>query len=300
VVSDSDEDSEDSLFGDESDSSDSSSDEEAVEGRPELVGRARWLKKASTAVVKKVAKVQVAKPKEEAKAAATQLRKIPLVEAVLTEEELRRKLGELMSSRGRKGTDAREVLRKLEVLARGARKFGPKVEIPILMHLVSAMYDATRGIDDYMDVQQWRTCYRCLTRIMALLEAGRALSLGPMSSEDATDLLVKTSQTSLMAKKKAVEETEAEDAAPADPNVIPVVGTLSSFAQRLEDEYTKALQQINPHTSVRALPLSPPSSHACAVLCYYPLANSRVRRAVHVYMHGGALGRCCTRGQEEH
>jgi len=275
------------MFGEDSEDSDSSSEGEAgMDGRPELVGRARWLKKATTAVVKKAARVQVAKPKEEAKVATAQLRKTPQVaEAALTEEELQRKLGELMSARGRKGTDPREVLRKLEVLTRGARKFGAKVEIPILMHLVSAMYDATRGIDDYMDVQQWRTCYRCLTRIMSLLDATKTLSLGIMTAEDATDLLAKT-QTSLMAKKKAVEETE-EEARPVDPNVIPVVGTLGSFVQRLEDEYTKALQQINPHTSVRC-PLAPPCRlRVCCVI--HPLANNRVRRRVLARSRGGTL-----------
>jgi translation initiation factor 3 subunit C len=35
---------------------------------------------------------------------------------------------------------------------------------------------------------------------------------------------------------------------PDDPNVIKVVGNIESFILRLEDEYTKSLQQINPHT----------------------------------------------------
>jgi Eukaryotic translation initiation factor 3 subunit 8 N-terminus len=32
---------------------------------------------------------------------------------------------------------------------------------------------------------------------------------------------------------------------------IKIVGSLESFIVRLEDEYTKSLQQINPHTQVR-------------------------------------------------
>ena len=264
-----------------------------MDGRPELLGRARWLKKAEVAVVKKAVRVQgVAKPKggDDAKAATAQLRKIPQVaEVALTEEELQRKLGELMSSRGRKGTDPREVLRKLEVLTRGARKFGSKVEIPILMHLVSAMYDASRGIDDYMDVQQWRTCSRCLTRITTLLDANKVLSLGQMSAEDATDLLIKTQQTALMAaKKKAQEEKDEEEKAPVDPNIIPCVGTLGSFVQRLEDEYTKALQQINPHTSEYVARLSDEGSLiqlAEAVFVYYRRVGDHTAAASVALLH---------------
>ena len=258
----SDEESEDSMFGSSDSESDSSSDDEAeVDGRPVLVGRARWLKKPeavnktkSTKDLSKTRAAQIAgaKPSKDeapAKTAQPTPRKVPQVqERALTEEELQSKLADLISARGRKGTDPREMLRKLEVLTRGARRFGAKVEIPVLMHLVSAMYDAVRGIDDYMDVQQWRTCFRCLIRITSLLESHAGLTLGVLSAEDTTDLLVKAQQVNLIRKRDS--DAAEEEKSPVNPNVVPVVGTLSSFVQRLEDEYTKALQQINPHTSV--------------------------------------------------
>lgn len=243
-------------FGSESDDSyksssdDDSTDDEAVgaDGRPILMGRARWVKK-EVVITKKITPLfpttpivqQVVISKADKKALlARPTFKVP--EAALTEEELQRRLSELMNARGRKGTDPREILRKLEVLTRGARKFGPRVEIPVLMHLVSAMYDSTRGIDDYMEVQPWRTCFRCLMRITKLLESHKELSLGVMSAEDATDLFAN--------KLSLIKKQEEAAVKPVDPNVIRVVGTLGSFIQRLEDEYTKALQQINPHTSV--------------------------------------------------
>jgi len=71
----------------------------------------------------------------------------------MTEEVLDRKVNELFASRGRKGTDIRTVLRQLEVLAKISRVFGPAKEIPVLMHLVSAMFEINKLIDDYLDLQ---------------------------------------------------------------------------------------------------------------------------------------------------
>jgi translation initiation factor 3 subunit C len=208
--------------------------------------------KKTTTVTKKVKAKPTAtaanKPKEEAKVATT-VRRTQVQDVVLTIDELNKRLSDLIASRGRKGTDAREVLRKLEVLSRGARKFGSKNEIPVLMHLISSMYDGARGIDDFMDVQQWRTCYRSLARITALLHASPELSLGPISTEDDTDLVGGASKATMW-KGSREEKDENEAKSTGDPNVIRVVGSLGGFVSRLGDEYTKALQQINPHTSV--------------------------------------------------
>jgi hypothetical protein len=40
------------------------------------------------------------------------------------------------------------------------------------------MFDSQRVIDDYMDLQQWRTCYRSLFRVTALLNDSNTLVLG--------------------------------------------------------------------------------------------------------------------------
>jgi translation initiation factor 3 subunit C len=232
------------MFGNDSDSdSDSDSDDDAEASRGQLLGRARWLKKETTVAKSKVKKAASTKPKEEGAKVVAAVRR-PVAEIVLTLDDLHMKLGELMASRGRKGTDSKEVLRKLEVLSRGARKFGPHNEIPVLMLLISSMYDGARGIDDFMDVWQWRTCYRSLARIGNLLNAQPELCLGAMPSEDVSNIGANVF-------KGAREEKDESDQLAADPNVVNVVGSLGGFVQRLEDEYTKALQQINPHTSVR-------------------------------------------------
>jgi len=289
-----DSDSDDSMFGPESESDSDSSDDEAEAGRGQLLGRARWLKKATTVTKAKKVKVAGTKPKEDAAKVVAAVRR-PVAEIVLTLDDLHLKLGELMASRGRKGTDAKDVLRKLEVLSRGARKFGAHNEIPVLMLLISAMYDGARGIDDFMDVWQWRTCYRSLARIGTLLNAQPELTLGAMPSEDVSNI---GSSTKASMWKGAREEKDESDKPAGDPNVVNVVGSLGGFVQRLEDEYTKALQQINPHTSVRATPLVIArifpflSFHACMhfTLSLLPSCEQQRRRSVRP---------CCDRHSRE-
>lgn len=177
-----------------------------------------------------------------AHAEARQKAKFTLDEKMTT-EELEKKVSELVASRGRKGTDIKDMIIKLELMTKIAKKFGPKKEIPILMHLISSRFDFNRSIDDYMDIQQWRSCYRCLNRVVTLLLENESLVLGVVTTEELSDFVV----ASQNGKKEAEEPAPAAD---KDENVIRVVGTLEAFIVLLEKEYTKSLQQINPHTQV--------------------------------------------------
>lgn len=197
----------------------------------------------------------------------------------ITEELLDKRVNEIVSSRGRKNTDPRDILRKLEVLAKASRNFGPKKEIPVLMHVISVMYDKNKVIDDYMEIQEWRTCYRCVVRIVGLLHKYPEYTLGIMADEDVTDLLLGSQINNDFSKKTAADGEDVSGAAPtsSSKNVIKVVGTLEHIILRLEDEYTKSLQQINQHTqvSIHALPLTRYQHHEGSI---FRLQSSIERR----------------------
>jgi translation initiation factor 3 subunit C len=230
-----------------------------------LKGRAKWLKKVDD---KPKPKVQAAAgtaniPKQKKKKVDTAVveEKKWMVED-MTEDLLEKKVNELVASRGRKSTDPKVVFRKLEVLSKVARMFGPKKEISVLMHLVSVMYDSHRVIDDYMDLLQWRTCSRCLSRIVSILNSNKELVLGIMANEDVTDLVLASQIKSDFMKKSDEESNKESD---TNSNVINVVGTLEHKLLRLEDELTKSLQQIDPHSQVTP----------CFYPYSYPRANGR-------------------------
>jgi translation initiation factor 3 subunit C len=157
------------------------------------------------------------------------------------EVELDKKLADLMANRGKKNTDGKEMAARLEVLCKAAGKFGARKELPVYMHLISTLFDTHRSIDDYMSLEQWRFCYRCLIRVTELLDQDQSIVLTTVSAEDSPEYLA-----SGPLKKK----TEEEEAMSAKAGSLKVVGSLESYVARLEDEYIKSLQQINPHTQV--------------------------------------------------
>ena len=127
----------------------------------------------------------------------------------------------------------------------------------MLMHLVSSMFDANRNMDDYMEVQLWKMCHSNLMHICNELEAHPKLTLGTIHNEDVADILL-----AAKGNMRGVDDggdAENDDAAPpapvedpsepaSDSNVLRVVGNLVTFVVRLEEEFTKSLQRIDPHT----------------------------------------------------
>lgn len=197
-----------SEWGSSSSSSSSSSDSSAAggAGQTQPKGRAFWLKK-TTVVKEKVekdkekrgeerkrAKEEAARAKAIAEAASVTSTKTFLPEESLTPSLINKKTLEVVSSRGRKGTDNRVLLRQLEALSRLAVRFGPRVEIPVLMHVITAQFDLQRTIDDFMETSSWRACAGYLSRIGSILDDEKAgWKMGALTAEDgdiANDLMI--------------------------------------------------------------------------------------------------------------
>jgi len=213
-----------------------------------LKGRAKWLKKTvDTGAVDKKEEKKLRKKLESRKTKEKDISEVQIrksawkMEDNLTEEALDKKVNELVASRGKKGTDVRQLLRQLEILSKASRKYGPKKEIPVLMHLMSFMFDSHRVIDDYLEIHRWRTCHRCLSRVVNLLEETPSIVLSLFTADDVMDLTLAT-------KKEG--DGEAVEKEKSKGGTLQVVGNIEAFVTRLEDEYKKSLQQINPHTKV--------------------------------------------------
>jgi len=223
-----------------SDEESSDDDSDAEEGAyAQLKGRARWLKK-NTVVKEKVVKDKEGrgKARKEARAAAAAAK----LDAGVVEEDtkemdeemsaavLNRKCKELVMSRGRRGTDIKLVLERLEKLSKLSVKYGKRVEVPILMHVITAQFDLVRTLDDYMETPIWKACAEHLERVADVLEGGeddsKKFTLGPASDED-DDFMV----GSALGKKK----TKMRDAAGAGDG-----GAMNAVAADV--------QLVNPHT----------------------------------------------------
>jgi len=232
-----------------SDSEDSSSESEK---ETELKGRAKWLKKVPEVKQKKErqkvkeTEVDIKRRKEAKESKVVSKAKEFALDINMSAEDLDKKVLEVVAHRGRSRTNTKELLKQLQALAYLARRYGPRKEIPVLMQLVSVQFDTLRTIDECLDVAIWKSCWSYLIRILSVLEEKPELKLGVVSDEDIADLI-------LAAKGGLKEKNPAEDGEPVvskeeDLNVLPVIGNLAVFALRLEEEYTKSLQKINPHT----------------------------------------------------
>ena len=216
-------DSEDSSNWDSDSSSDSSSDDsDAADGTSELKGRARWLKR-TTVVTEKVTKDKQGRSEErkKAKEEAAKLKaqqdaeakeKGQLKEEDLTPSLVQKKSLEIVSSRGRKGSDPKVLLGQLEALSKLAVKFGPRVEIPVLMHVITAQFDMQRTIDDYMETPMWRSCASYIERIGEILNNGEGWRIDTPSAEDeelASDMMMSAMSGGKSSKSKKMKANMA-------------------------------------------------------------------------------------------
>ena len=282
--------SDDDSWGSGSD--DSSSSDEEDNPYAELKGRARWLKKTPVAGKKKPKdekeKTKVQKVTGEEKPSKVTSRdydairapKSILKEEGLTAAILNRKVKEIASQRGRRGTDPRMLLRQLEGLSRLSTKFGARIEVPILMYVISAQFGLQRSMDDYMDTATWRSCATYLSRIADVIvddgyrlgvetidEADMVLGgsktsnkMKAAASADGGAMAAVAAETKLVNPHTGEPETEDERAerlrveqfeamSDEEKKTIPVVGSLSLHLSRLEEEYTKSLLNISHHSS---------------------------------------------------
>lgn len=221
----------------------------------QLPGRAKWLKKTVDTTAKEerdkrrdekkkrlaVASAANAGMEDENEAGRVAALKAARVEETITEEVFDKKMAELLSSRGRKGTDTRSMLRQLEILARVSTSFGFRKEVSALMFFVSTLYDASNTtIDTYLDLQRWRSAYRCISRVVQILSGDKTTLYELTPLVDVVDVVA--------SKSADFMKVEEEDAAPKNSSALAVVGNLEVFVIKLEDEYIKSLQQTNPHT----------------------------------------------------
>ncbi|KAL3671616.1 hypothetical protein V7S43_003529 [Phytophthora oleae] len=254
----SDEDSDDSDKSWPSGSSSSSSSSEDDDNMPK--GRARWLKQ--TPVVTKSTRVKgpkVVKQRETRRGSEDETKKVVVDEELkLTPSQFDRRVKEVVAMRGKKGMDLSEQLNLMRKLANYARRLGPARQIIATMYLVgTSVFDTSSKIDRVMSARHWKQVQTNVCTILTLLEQNPEFSLSPLTSEDQADIVragrekVTAAQIAAAAAEDAEEDLNFVDTLPqaGKKGTIKVSGDLAAFVERLSEEYTKALQQTDPHAS---------------------------------------------------
>ncbi|RDW89361.1 eukaryotic translation initiation factor 3 subunit C [Coleophoma cylindrospora] len=144
-----------------------------------------------------------------------------------TPESILKHLRTIMESRGKKNTDRTEQIKIMEKLYEVAAT--PYQKVRVLLTLISTRFDSTTGVQTFMSQEQWKAAETEFGTLLQVLEENR-------------DLVV----------VEFAEEWEDDEKAPTpgtneEPLKIP--GSIVSYVERLDDELTRSLQHIDPHTA---------------------------------------------------
>jgi len=211
-------DSDDSVDWD-SDSSSESSDEETSGYVP---SRDRWLKKTVEVTTKKERKVRDNRPKEKEGAEAED--EVPKKEIEWTTDMINKKLKEIVSNRGRRGTDRQASVGLLEELITKVKTAPKKIEI--MVHLISCLFDSNPNMLSHLATPVWKKTAQHITELLELLEENPEVTLFEGENLETVEV-------------ENLGENE-------DGEISPVTANLLGFLERLDDELNKSYQALDP------------------------------------------------------
>ncbi|TFY81206.1 hypothetical protein EWM64_g2808 [Hericium alpestre] len=183
----------------------------------------------------------------------------------------------VQAARGKKSTDRVDQMRILEKLLQVAET--PYQRIRVLLALISARFDYNSSVTSHMPVDLWTSAQREIDQLIAVVIADSSYSIQE-TTEDYDEY---------------VERSPSEQA----DGVLRIRGSIISFVERLDDEFMKSLQNLDPHGTEYVDRLKDEKSLYCTICraqALYektqqsePLGRVVMRRLEHIYSKPDAV-----------
>lgn len=129
-------------------------------------------------------------------------------------------------SRGKKNVDIREQIKTLEGLVEEAQT--PYQSIVVHLMLIPYRFDSSSNLS-YLAIDQWKAAAKDINNLFKILEDNK-------------------SQYRVLENAEATDDLETEPT-PNSEGIREVLGSVVSLVERLDDEFTRSLQVIDPHTT---------------------------------------------------
>jgi translation initiation factor 3 subunit C len=144
-----------------------------------------------------------------------------------TPESIFKHLRGIVETRGKKNTDRAEQIKVMEKLKEISKT--PYQQIRVLLTLISTRFDLGSGATTSMPLEHWKAAEKELVQLLEVLETNHDFVVVENAEEWDDD-----------EKPPTLDEGQKH---------IKVPGSLVSYVERLDDELTRSLQSIDPHTS---------------------------------------------------
>jgi translation initiation factor 3 subunit C len=173
--------------------------------------------------------------------------------------------------RRQQNTDRAEQIRVLEKLLEVA--VTPYQRIRVLLALISSRFDYNTSMSSHMPIDMWLSAQREVDQLVTIVASEPSYSVQEFT-EDYDEL------------KERTPETEPD-------SIVRIRGSIISFVDRLDDEFTKSLQNIDPHGNEYVDRLKDEKVLYCTICrsqAFYektnqeePLSRVIMRRVEHIY-----------------
>ncbi|KAJ7594796.1 eukaryotic translation initiation factor 3 subunit 8 N-terminus-domain-containing protein [Mycena floridula] len=204
----------------------------------------------------------------------------------LTVEGIFKNLQSVQEARGKKNTDRAEQMRILERLLELAATSYQRIRV--LLALISSRFDYNSSVASHMPLDLWTSAQREVDQLVSIVTADATYSIQEVTED--YDELVERSPS-----------TEAD-------GIVRIRGSIISFIDRLDDEFTKSLQNIDPHGTEYVDRLKDEKALYCTICraqAFYettkqddPLTRVIMRRLDHIYCKPDAVVQALETGAE--